>query len=451
MVKIINQFGDVKKGKQHTVVYQDHYGNQMRRMLKENKDEHTRGQLEQRERFKTGIYFAKSLTKAQKDFIKSYMTEAGIRSPDGLPTTWYSFVKKIAMTRPKVEMETESGEEGFSGTYAAWNYRKPITISNSGTAQSNFQVLITLTTENFDYSKCKNDGGDIRFAASDSSTPLSYWVEDWNYNGTSKLWVKVNSIPGGNSTIYTYYGNESATSESNADNTFIQYHGSATATYLDSLVTEENQDLYYRSKLKIATGTHNIVFGIQNQANLADDTLTFQSYTAPNLRYITAQNEGTPTTHNETPHLGDNTYKIAEMKFVSGTELKGYIDGDAISTPITTNLPNESMGLSIWVINGSITQDWSFIAKYAPSMPTYDLGEEETGGVPATLKTLSIHHPAIKSFQVYHDDIPVLGQQGISNLENHIATVITQTDLNISASKIIVKTLANQEYEFEIK
>ena len=105
MVKITNKFGDVKRGKQHTVVYQGHYGNQTRRMLKNKKDEHTRGQLEQRERFRVGIDFAKSLTKAQKDFIKSYMTEAEIRSPDGLPTTWYSFVKKIAMTRPEVDIK----------------------------------------------------------------------------------------------------------------------------------------------------------------------------------------------------------------------------------------------------------------------------------------------------------------------------------------------------------
>jgi len=107
MVKIINKFGDVKRGKQHTVVYQGHYGNQTRRMLKKNKDEHTRGQLEQRERFRAGIDFAKGLTKAQKDFIKSYMAEAGIRSPDGLPTTWYSFTKKIAMTRPEVKQKDE--------------------------------------------------------------------------------------------------------------------------------------------------------------------------------------------------------------------------------------------------------------------------------------------------------------------------------------------------------
>ena len=107
MVKITNEFGDVKRGVQGDAVYQRHYGNQIRRMRKERKNADTKTQHHQRDRFRAGIDFAKGLTKAQRDFLKSYMAEAGIVSPEGLPTTWYSFAKKIAMTVPKVEMETE--------------------------------------------------------------------------------------------------------------------------------------------------------------------------------------------------------------------------------------------------------------------------------------------------------------------------------------------------------
>ena len=110
----------------------------------------------------------------------------------------------------------------FSGSYADWQYRKAITLSNGGGALSTYQKLITLTTANFDYSKCKNDGGDIRFTASGAETALPYWIEDWNYNGDSKIWVKVDSIPGGsNACLYVFYGKNDATSESNFDNTFI--------------------------------------------------------------------------------------------------------------------------------------------------------------------------------------------------------------------------------------
>ena len=121
------------------------------------------------------------------------------------------------------ELTGKGNLSNFAGSYTDWQYRKSITIANnSGGALSNHQVLITLTTANFDYAKCKNDGGDIRFAASDGSIALPYWIKDWNYNGTSKIWVKVDSVPvGENVCLYIYYWKPSATSESNIVNTFL--------------------------------------------------------------------------------------------------------------------------------------------------------------------------------------------------------------------------------------
>ena len=121
------------------------------------------------------------------------------------------------------ELTGKGDLSNFAGSYTDWQYRKPITIANnSGGALSNHQVLITLTTANFDYSKCKADGSDIRFAASDGSIALSYWIKDWNYNGTSKIWVKVDSIPeGSNACGFIYFWKPTATSESNIVNTYL--------------------------------------------------------------------------------------------------------------------------------------------------------------------------------------------------------------------------------------
>jgi hypothetical protein len=85
----------------------------------------------------------------------------------------------------------------------AWLYRTPITITeNSGSQLDEYQVLITLTPSNFDYSKCQSDGRDIRFGDT-SRNNLSYYLEDWNYNGTSTIWVKVNAIAAStDTTIY---------------------------------------------------------------------------------------------------------------------------------------------------------------------------------------------------------------------------------------------------------
>lgn len=93
-----------------------------------------------------------------------------------------------------------------------------VTITTTGVTDSTVRVV--LTTGNFNYSKCRSDGGDIRFVANANHHPetqaLSYWTEVWNNTGTSVLWVKIPSS--GTSTIYMKYGNSALTSLSNIDN-----------------------------------------------------------------------------------------------------------------------------------------------------------------------------------------------------------------------------------------
>lgn len=106
--------------------------------------------------------------------------------------------------------------------YSDWERRRPININNTtGDQLTNYQILIELTTLNFDYTKCEIDGSDIRFSGT-SDNALDYWIEDWNYNGDSRIWVEVDSVPTGENVCgYIYYGNAAAGSESNGDNTFI--------------------------------------------------------------------------------------------------------------------------------------------------------------------------------------------------------------------------------------
>jgi len=110
----------------------------------------------------------------------------------------------------------------MSGWISGWNYRKPITISNSGSALTDYQVLVTLDTATLiSAGKMRSDGGDIRFADSNGNTLLSYWIESGINTSSTKIWVKVPSIPASSSkTIYVYYGNPSVTSQSNIKDTF---------------------------------------------------------------------------------------------------------------------------------------------------------------------------------------------------------------------------------------
>jgi hypothetical protein len=142
-----------------------------------------------------------------------------------------------------------------------WRYRRPITISNPGSALTDYQVLVTLDTASLigytiyelpisisstgtalaDYqvrinitnptiiSHVASDGRDIRFFNQSTNNPysdtfgkLSYWIESIS-SSQLLVWVKVDYIPSsGGKTIYMYYGNYSASSESSDVNTFIQ-------------------------------------------------------------------------------------------------------------------------------------------------------------------------------------------------------------------------------------
>ena len=102
----------------------------------------------------------------------------------------------------------------------SWKYRRPITIQ-SDNALSDYQVLVQLDGSNFDFSKAKSDGSDIRFVDEDDATKLNYWIEEWDASSESaKIWVKVPSIPAGEKTIYLYYNNSEAVSESDGDAVF---------------------------------------------------------------------------------------------------------------------------------------------------------------------------------------------------------------------------------------
>jgi alpha-tubulin suppressor-like RCC1 family protein len=109
-----------------------------------------------------------------------------------------------------------------------WKYRKPITIDNTRNSNtlSNYQVLVTLDTASLiSAGKMRSDCGDIRFTDSDAQTQLSYWIESGCNSATTKIWVKVPSIPGSSTkTIYVYYGNPSATSQSNGYSTFLAFN-----------------------------------------------------------------------------------------------------------------------------------------------------------------------------------------------------------------------------------
>ena len=102
----------------------------------------------------------------------------------------------------------------------SWQYRRPVTVPNSGSALTDFQVKIALSTSNFDFTGASSNGSDIRITGPDGTTSYSFWIEEWVANTSATIWVKVPSLPTGGTTVYLYYGNNAAASASNGTATF---------------------------------------------------------------------------------------------------------------------------------------------------------------------------------------------------------------------------------------
>lgn len=121
--------------------------------------------------------------------------------------------------------------QAWGEDFGAWDYRKEITVNNTGSNLTNYQVLFTVNRSAGSDSgftvyldgKCESDYDDIRFTTSDENTLCDYWIES-NSSTVANIWVEIPSIPNstayGSTKAYLYYGNTGASAASNGTNTF---------------------------------------------------------------------------------------------------------------------------------------------------------------------------------------------------------------------------------------
>jgi hypothetical protein len=107
--------------------------------------------------------------------------------------------------------------------YIAWSFSKRLYLNTSSSGAGvagdviGFPVLVRLTSSNFDFTRTKSNGDDVRFTKSDG-TPIPFEFERWDAaNNQAEIWVKVDTIYGNDSShfITMYFGNPNATRESN--------------------------------------------------------------------------------------------------------------------------------------------------------------------------------------------------------------------------------------------
>lgn len=84
-------------------------------------------------------------------------------------------------------------------------------------------LLIVDSASLIETGRMRPDGADIRVSSRNDNRPIHYWVEPNTINtDTTRLWINADALPSNETTsLFLYYGNTNASSESNVSNTFI--------------------------------------------------------------------------------------------------------------------------------------------------------------------------------------------------------------------------------------
>jgi hypothetical protein len=120
-----------------------------------------------------------------------------------------------------IVINTSIGIVSMQNTYSAWTNpaftrMKPITITNSGQETfSDYDVSLTITYD----ADMQTDFDDLRFTSADG-TQLAYYCFNKITGVSSQALVKIPTLPPGQTTIYVFYGNPSATDQSSFSSVF---------------------------------------------------------------------------------------------------------------------------------------------------------------------------------------------------------------------------------------
>lgn len=241
--------------------------------------------------------------------------------------------------------------------------------------------------------KCNSDFSDIRFTSSDGSTKLDYWIEESNSSDYAIFWFKMDSISSASTNVmYVYYGNDAATSESDAEKMWLFYDGfdgsslnttkwvgdTAYASVSGGILTYnsattadriiyQNSTTYPKRQYNVAVrwkgkfmapyaGAYSSV-GLHSQG---DDALSIQSRgESTPFKSLTAVKDGSITK----PATGFTTdaFITFEVRWNSSAASYFAMDDECFNSPLTTNIPVDSMGVFVHdygVSNKYVQVDW---------------------------------------------------------------------------------------------
>ena len=104
-------------------------------------------------------------------------------------------------------------------TEPEWEKMMPVKI-NSGSSYTQYALNLQISWD----PDMDQDFEDLRFKHEDAGNVfLSYWMEEYSYATEASIWVKIPSLPSGNSYLYMFYDNPSANYDGNFGDVFTDW------------------------------------------------------------------------------------------------------------------------------------------------------------------------------------------------------------------------------------
>jgi len=326
-----------------------------------------------------------------------------------------SNINNIFLDKKNILFDELSVEEGSPLPLLDWKYRKPIVINNPNSGElQGFSVCVKLDSTNFDFSKAKSDGSDLRFTLSNGVIRIPYWIESYDSsNEKAVVWIRVDLSVGDN-TFYMYYGNPSASSESDGDSVFEffddfngaeldmnkwqhidLYHNGLHGQYsvsngvlsttgqtsdddTDGLVSKTvfGPAIILESKAKLNLQGNNEQLGLVYSADNEKNNYVAR-YTNGGTDYeLISKISGSSSVNSDWIDItADSNWHRLKIIF-DGSNHKFFVDGVDV-----VDWQNSDLGagyVGVWMTyNGKTEYDWFFARKFADQEPTVTCGTEE--------------------------------------------------------------------------
>lgn len=295
----------------------------------------------------------------------------------------------------------------------SWLYRQSHSILNASDAGFNYTIPLTINFSSGTSSgntmyvdgKCQPDFDDIRFRASDGTTDLSYWLEDYTVSDYAKFWVKIpTNLSAANSLIYVYYNNSAAASLSDGFDTFpffddfndsslnstLWYEYSSGGSYSEAngflklwsssssyeqIVSKIEVDYNYAFRM-VANITEQIFTRVGTDSRYGGGNIDnmYFGYSS-SARYDTHNNTAVTTTARATSLTSPT---LLEIQYTENNAT--FLINDSNPVTHTTNVPDEDQGF--WFLTftsgSTVWVDYCLMRKFVQNEPQHGTwGNEE--------------------------------------------------------------------------